>query len=70
MKYNPIGGVFSFEVLVYDGFEQPDVYAFSISRTGYNKEEDDRVFFAGEIKKTGRDGTIRYGMARVVDRTN
>ncbi len=72
VTYQEVGAIFEFDVYVYTDEEQNNLretFHFRIGRTKYDYP-DGRIFFGGEITRTSADGTIRRGVAKLVDRNN
>jgi hypothetical protein len=72
VTYTEVGGVFEFDVFVYTDEEQKNLretFHFRIGRIKYDYP-DGRIFFGGDITRTSKDGTIRRGQAKLVDRNN
>ncbi|MEO5971074.1 MAG: hypothetical protein ABIQ95_14190 [Bdellovibrionia bacterium] len=75
-KYEELGGVFQFTVLVYVDLEQSQVmekYSFRVARLKY-EAVDGRVYLAGKFIRTRyySDGSteVRDGFAKLIDRNN
>jgi len=72
VTYEELGAIFEFDVYVYTDEEQKNLretFHFRIGRTKYDYP-DGRIFFGGEITRTSADGTVRRGVAKLVDRNN
>ncbi len=76
VKYREYGGLFEFDVKVYEDEEQTQLrefYSFRIARTKYNSG-DGKIYYTGTMKRTrvNPDGTleVRDGIAKLVDKNN
>lgn len=75
VRYTPLGGVFEFEVLVFENDDPSrlrESYEFRISRTRYDAT-DGRRYFTGEItrkRQVGDQLEVRRGVAKLIDRNN
>lgn len=75
ITYTVRGGVFAFEVYVYQDAAQTKLqytFSFRMARTKYDSP-DGRVYFGGEVIRTGvvnGKTETRYGLAQFVDKVN
>ena len=76
LKYDEVGGVYEFDVRVYEDSVQSrlrETYSFRIARTNYGSE-DGKIYFSGKIKRLrslpGGGIEERQGAAKLVDKIN
>jgi hypothetical protein len=72
VTYTEKGGIFEFDVYVYTDDTQAtlrETYHFRVGRIKYDNPGG-RQFFGGEVSRTSADGTVRRGLAKLVDRNN
>jgi len=76
VKYTELGGIFDFDVNVYEDDAQTqlrETYAFHIARTKYDSK-DGKIYYTGTMIRTRvkPDGTteLRRGVAKLIDKNN